>query len=128
MRPTCQPVGSEHAQADGKQGERVDDVHAEVEDALEHHHPQPQLQDAVGDRRVGPTSQGFRYIPATSLGRYHPSRMFAHAGLSQTASYQSEDQVIESRGGQQEEQDGEEQSPDDELQRARQRSASVPRQ
>lgn len=36
------------------------------------------------------------------------------------ASYQSEDQVIESRGGQQEQQDGEEQSSNEELQRAEQ--------
>lgn len=63
VRCTCQPVGSEHTEADSEQRERVDDVHAEVEDTLEHHHHQPQLHDAGGDRRVKParvdgTSQG----------------------------------------------------------------------
>lgn len=52
MRRTCQPVGSEDTEAGSKQRERVDDVHAEVEDTLEHHHHQPQLHDAGGDRRV----------------------------------------------------------------------------
>lgn len=42
----------------------------------------------------------------------------------QQASYQSEDQVIKSRGGQQEEQDGEEQSSNEELQQAERQSVS----
>lgn len=52
MRRTCQPVGLAHAEADGEQRERVDHVHAEVEDTLEHHHNQPQLHNTRGDRRL----------------------------------------------------------------------------
>lgn len=52
MRTTCQPVGLEHTEADGEQRERVDNVHAEAEDTLEHHHHQPQLHKTRGDRRM----------------------------------------------------------------------------
>lgn len=41
---TCQPVGPEDAEAGGKEREGVDEVHAEVEDALQQHHQQAQLQ------------------------------------------------------------------------------------
>lgn len=40
---TCQPVVLEDAEAGGEQREGVNEVHAEVEDALEQHHHQPQL-------------------------------------------------------------------------------------
>lgn len=52
MRTTCQPVGLAHTEADGEQRERVDNVHAEVEDTLEHHHHQPQLHKTRGDGRI----------------------------------------------------------------------------
>lgn len=52
MRTTCQPVGLAHTEADGEQRERVDNVHAEVEDTLEQHHHQPQLHKTRGDRRM----------------------------------------------------------------------------
>lgn len=41
---TCQPVGPEDAEAGGKEREGVDEVHAEVEDALQQHHQQAQLR------------------------------------------------------------------------------------
>lgn len=44
--------------------------------------------------------------------------LYTNCASWQQPSYQSEDQVIESRGGQQEQQDGEEQSSNEELQRA----------
>lgn len=54
VRRTCQPVGLAYTEADGKQRERVDNVHAEVEDTLEHHHHQPQLHNTGGDRGIKP--------------------------------------------------------------------------
>lgn len=47
---TCQPVGSKDAEPHSKQGEGVDEIHAEVEDALEQHHHKPELHD-TGTRR-----------------------------------------------------------------------------
>lgn len=58
----CQSVGSEDAEAHGKQREGVDEVHAEVEDALEQHHHEPELHDTTRPRsqkQTHPTADFF---------------------------------------------------------------------
>ena len=52
MHCTCQSVAPTDAQAHGKQRERVDEVHAEVKDALEQHHHQPELHNTQGHAGV----------------------------------------------------------------------------
>lgn len=77
MRRTCQPVGLAHTEADGKQRERVDNVHTEVEDTLEHHHHQSQLHNTGGDKRIEPAhldgnSQGSHTYKGALIYSVHP--------------------------------------------------------
>lgn len=44
---TCQPERAKDAEANGEQREGVNEVHTEVEDALEQHHHQPQLHNTA---------------------------------------------------------------------------------
>lgn len=60
---TCQSVGLTDALAQSEQREGVDEVHAEVEDALEQHHHQAQLHS---DMRGSKTN-----IPAFLCGGCH---------------------------------------------------------
>lgn len=50
--PTCQSVGPTDAEAHSEEREGVNEVHTEVEDALEQHHHEPQLCDTGRHRET----------------------------------------------------------------------------
>lgn len=107
-RPTSQSVWPAHAQPNGEQREGVDEVYTDVDQTLEYHHHQAQLQTHHKNTNTHKTTDSPNHISVLCIKHTFPT-------ASHCFTHQSKDQVIQSGGGKQKQQDGEEQSPQKQL-------------
>lgn len=107
-RPTSQSVWPADTQPHGEQREGVDEVYTEVDQTLEHHHHQPQLETHQSNTSTHKTTDSNNHIRALWIKHRFPP-------VSICFTHQSKDQVIQSGGGEQKQQDGEEKSPEKQL-------------
>lgn len=107
-RPTSQSVRPADAQPHGEQREGVDQVDTQVDQTLEHHHHQPQLETHQNNTSTQKTTDSNNHTRASWIKHrlIQEEICFTH---------QSKDQIIQRGRGQQKQQDGEEQSPEKQL-------------